>query len=137
MAHSDVAINTHHGEGEDTGEHVVVVDGKDELAQDFPKWPGVHKIFGALEGERAGSQGVGKSQIEDVDVCSSLHLGVSGERRECFIKAMPSGKGHWILNVIFSMILQLILEVMSLKLIIHCCKHNSQLELFFFFLRVI
>lgn len=77
MAHSNVAVHAHHGEGEDACEHVVVVDGDNELAQDFPKRPGVHEVLGALEGQRAGGQGVGKSQIEDVDVRGCLHLGVS------------------------------------------------------------
>lgn len=78
MAHGDVAIYTHHCEGEDTCEHVVVVDGNNELAEDIPKWPGFHEVFGALEGQRAGGQGIGKSKIEDVDICGSVHLGVSG-----------------------------------------------------------
>lgn len=78
MAHSDVAVHAHHGKGEDACKHVVVVDGNNELAQDFPKRPGFHKVFGALEGQCAGGQGISQSQVEDVDVCGRLHLGVSG-----------------------------------------------------------
>lgn len=78
VAHGDVAVHAHHGKGEDACEHVVVVDGNNDLAQDFPKWPGVHEVVGALEGQRAGGQGVGKSQVENVNVCGRLHLGVSG-----------------------------------------------------------
>lgn len=78
MAHSDVAVHAHHGEGEDTREHVVVVDGNNELAQDFPKRPGIHEVFGALEGQRTGGQGIGESQVKDVDVRGCLHLSVSG-----------------------------------------------------------
>lgn len=78
MAHSDVAVHAHHGQGEDACKHVVVVDGNNELAQDLPKRPGVHEVLGALEGQCAGGQGVGQSQVEDVDVCGRLHLGVSG-----------------------------------------------------------
>ncbi len=54
MAHSNVAVHAHHCKGEDACEHVVVVDGNDQLAQDFPKWPSVHEVFGTLEGQRAG-----------------------------------------------------------------------------------
>lgn len=77
MAHSDVAVHAHHGEGEDAREHVVVVDGNNKLAQDFSKWPGIHEVFSALEGQCAGGQGIGKSQVKDVDVCGRLHLGIS------------------------------------------------------------
>lgn len=54
VAHGNVAVHAHHGEGEDAREHVVVIDGDNELAQDLPKRPGVHKVLGALEGQRAG-----------------------------------------------------------------------------------
>lgn len=78
MAHGDVAVHAHHCEGEDTREHVVVVDGNNELAEDVPERPGVHQVFGALEGQSAGGQGISKSKVEDVDVCGGVHLGVSG-----------------------------------------------------------
>lgn len=78
MAHSNVAIDAHHGEGEDACEHVVVVDANNKLAQGFPKRPGVHEVFGTLEGQCAGGQGISQSQVKDVDVCGCLHLGVSG-----------------------------------------------------------
>lgn len=88
VAHSDVAVHAHHSESEDACEHVVIIDGYNELAQDLPKRPCVHEVFSALERQRAGCQGVSKSQIEDVDVCGRLHLGVSGcdhraEKRVC------------------------------------------------------
>lgn len=78
MAYSDVAVHAHHGKGEDACEHVVIINGNNELAQDFPKRPGVHEVFGTLKRQCAGGQGIGKSQVEDVDVCGRLHLGVPG-----------------------------------------------------------
>lgn len=58
MAHSDVPVHAHHGQGEDAGEHVVVVDGDDDLAQHVPKGPGVHQIDRALEGHGRGNQSI-------------------------------------------------------------------------------
>lgn len=42
MADGYIAVHTHHGEGEDAGEHVIVVNGEDNLAEHFPKRPGLH-----------------------------------------------------------------------------------------------
>ena len=78
MTNSDVAVHAHHGEREDAGEHVVVVDADDHFAQQLPEGPRAHQVLGALEGERAGGQGIGESQVEDVDVGGRLHLGVPG-----------------------------------------------------------
>ena len=77
VAHGDVAVHAHHGQGEDAGEHVVVVDGDDHLAQELPERPGVHQVLGALEGQRARGQSICQSQVEDVDVGGGLHLSVS------------------------------------------------------------
>lgn len=77
VADGDVAVDTHCGEGEDGGEHVVVVDGHHHLAQDIAKGPGAHQIVDTLERKRAGDQGVCQGQIEDVDVGSCLHFSVS------------------------------------------------------------
>lgn len=86
VAHGDVAVHAHHGEGEDAGEHVVIIDGDNQLAQDLPERPRVHQVLGALEGQRAGRQGVGESQVEDVDVGGRLHLGVSGCKHTAGVK---------------------------------------------------
>lgn len=77
MAHSDVTVHTHHGQGEDAGEHVVVVDGEDNLADQLPEWPGVQEVLGALKGQSAGGQRIRQGQVEDVDVSGCLHFGVS------------------------------------------------------------
>lgn len=82
MTDSDVAINTHHGECEDAGKHVVVVYGDDHLAQRLAEGPRAQHVLGTLEGQGDGGQGVGQSQVEDVDVGGRLHLGVSGCRAE-------------------------------------------------------
>lgn len=80
MAHSDIAVNTHGGECEDRGEHVVVVDGHHHLAQHVPKGPGPHQVVDALEWQRTGDQGVGQGKVEDVDVSGSLHFRVSAQK---------------------------------------------------------
>lgn len=80
MAHSDVAVDAHGGEREDRDEHVVVVDGHHHLAQNVPKGPGPHQVVDALERQRAGDQGVGEGEVEDVDVCGSLHFCVSARK---------------------------------------------------------
>lgn len=49
VAHSNIAVDTHGGEREDRGEHVVVVDGHHHLAQRVPKRPGPHQVVDALE----------------------------------------------------------------------------------------
>lgn len=49
MAHGHIAIDTHGGECEDGGEHVVVVDGQHHLAKHVPKGPGPHQVVDALE----------------------------------------------------------------------------------------
>lgn len=50
MTHSHVAVHTHHGQGEDAGEHVVVIDGDEDFACHLPKWPGTKQVVGALKG---------------------------------------------------------------------------------------
>lgn len=76
MTHSDVAIHAHHGEREDAGEHVVVVNGYHHFTQELPKRPRAHQVLGALERKGAGGESVGQSQVEDVNVCGCLHLRV-------------------------------------------------------------
>lgn len=61
MADGDVAVHAHHGEREDAGEHVVVVDGDDHFAQHLPEGPRAHQVLGTLEWEGAGGEGVGES----------------------------------------------------------------------------
>lgn len=78
MANSNIAVHAHHSEGEDAGEHIVVVDSNDCLAQQLPEGPRAHQVLGTLEGEGAGGQSVSQSQVEDVNVGGSLHLGVPG-----------------------------------------------------------
>lgn len=50
VAHGNVAVHTHHGQGEDAGEHVVVINGNYYLAQHIPKRPGIHQVDRTLEG---------------------------------------------------------------------------------------
>lgn len=59
VANGNIAVYAHHSEGEDACEHVVVVNSDNELAQDLAERPCIHQVFGALEGQRAGGQGVG------------------------------------------------------------------------------
>ena len=95
VAHGDVTVHTHHGQGEDAGEHVVVVDGDDHLAQHIPKGPGVHQIDRALEGHSCGHQCICQSQVEDIDVGCCLHLCVSKrqETRSFLSIFMPYSRG--------------------------------------------
>lgn len=39
MTDGNIAVHTHHGEGEGAGEHVVVVDGDCDLAESVSKGP--------------------------------------------------------------------------------------------------
>ncbi len=80
VAHSDVAVDAHGGEREDRCEHVVVVDGHHYLAQHVPKRPCPHQVVDTLEGQRAGDQGIGQSEVEDVDVGGCLHFSVSAQK---------------------------------------------------------
>lgn len=80
VAHGDVAVDAHGGQREDGGEHVVVVDGHHDLAHYVPKRPGPHQVVDALERQRAGDQGVGKGEVEDVDVGGGLHFSVSAQK---------------------------------------------------------
>lgn len=82
MAHRHVAIHTHHGESEDAGEHVVVVDGDEHLANHLTEGPCVQQVVGALEGHRGGDEGVGERQIENVNVGGRLHLCVPVKHAE-------------------------------------------------------
>lgn len=77
MAHGHVAVDTHHGQREDAGEHVVVIDGDEDFARHLAKRPGAEQVVGALEGHGGGDQSVGHSKVEDVDVGGCFHLGVS------------------------------------------------------------
>lgn len=76
VAHGHVAVHTHHGEGEDTGEHVVVVDGDEDLAYHLAEGPRVQKVVSALEWHRGGDEGVGECQVENIDIGGRLHLRV-------------------------------------------------------------
>lgn len=42
VAHSNVTVHAHHSEGENTGKHIVVVNGYNHFAQKLTKGPGVH-----------------------------------------------------------------------------------------------
>lgn len=79
MTDGDVAIHTHGAEREDAGEHVVVVDGDHDLAEDRAERPCAHEVIDTLEGQGAGRQGVRQSQVKDVDVGGRLHFGVSSK----------------------------------------------------------
>ena len=54
MADGNVAIDAHGGQGEDACEHVVVVDGDDNLTQHILKRPAAHEKVDTLEGQRGG-----------------------------------------------------------------------------------
>lgn len=76
VADGDIAVDTHHGKCENAGEHIVVVNGKHSLAEQFPKGPRLQQVLGALEGQRTGGQCICQGQVEDVDVGGRLHLSV-------------------------------------------------------------
>ena len=80
MADGHIAVHTHGSQREGAGEHVVIVDGNDCLAQGISKWPEAQEDICALEGQGQQHQSVCQSQIKDVNVGSCLHLGVSAER---------------------------------------------------------
>lgn len=77
VADGHIAVHTHHGQGEDTSKHVIVVDGDEHFTHYLSKWPGVHQIICALKGHGGGYQGICNSQVEDVDVCGGFHFSVS------------------------------------------------------------
>lgn len=77
VTHSNVAIHAHHGQGEYAGEHVVVVYGNYNFAQNIPKRPGIHQVDGALEGHGGSDQSICQSQVKNVYVGCCLHLCVS------------------------------------------------------------
>ncbi len=76
VAHGHVAVHAHHGQREDAGEHVVVIDGDEDFARHLAKRPGAEQVVGTLEGHGGGDQSVGYSQVEDVDVGGCFHFGV-------------------------------------------------------------
>ena len=78
MTHGHVAIHAHHGQREDAGEHVVVIDGDEDLARHLAERPRAEQVVGALEGHGGGHQGVGHGQVKDVDVSGRFHFGVAG-----------------------------------------------------------
>lgn len=77
VTHGHVAVHAHHGQCEDAGEHVVVIDGDEDFARHLAKWPGAEQVVRALEGHGGGDQGVGHGQVKDVDVGGCFHFGVS------------------------------------------------------------
>lgn len=77
VADGDVAVHTHHRQREGAGEHVVVVDGDGDLAQDIAKGPEAQERVCSLEGQGHQAQGVSQSEVEDVNVGGCLHLGES------------------------------------------------------------
>lgn len=80
MADGDVAVHAHGGQREGAGEHVVIVDGDDRLAQGIAERPEAQEDVGALEGQGQQHQGVCQGQVKDVNVGGRLHLGVSAGR---------------------------------------------------------
>lgn len=81
VADGDVAVHTHHRQCEGAGEHVVVVNGDGNLAQDIAKGPEAQECVCSLEGQGHEAQGVSQSEVKDVNVGGCLHLGES-ERQE-------------------------------------------------------
>lgn len=49
VANSNVTVDAHSGEGKDTGEHVVVINGHHDLAQHISKRPRTHQVIHTLE----------------------------------------------------------------------------------------
>ncbi len=82
VAHGHVSIHAHHSQGEHTGEHVIVVDGDDRLAQGIAKGPETKEHICALEGKRSQNQRISQCQVKYIDVGSCLHLGISGKVTE-------------------------------------------------------
>lgn len=81
VADGDVAVHAHHRQREGAGEHVVVVNGDGNLAQDIAKGPEAQECVCSLEGQGHEAQGVSQSEVKDVNVGGCLHLGES-ERQE-------------------------------------------------------
>lgn len=77
MADGDVAIHAHGTEREYAGEHVIVVYGDHDLAEDGSKRPCSHEVIDTLEWQGTGRQGIGQSKVKDIDVGGRLHFGVS------------------------------------------------------------
>lgn len=76
MADCNVAIHTHGAEGEYAGEHIVVIYGDHNLAQDGSKRPCSHQVIDTLERQGTGCQGICQGEVENIDVGGSLHFGV-------------------------------------------------------------
>lgn len=49
VANSNVTVDAHSGEGEDTGKHVVVINGHHDLAQHVSEGPSTHQVIHTLE----------------------------------------------------------------------------------------
>lgn len=81
VTHSNVSINTHHGECENAGKHVIIVNRNHYFTQHVTKGPGVHQVLGALERHGRGNKSICHSQVEDVDVGRCLHLCVPAEQK--------------------------------------------------------
>lgn len=77
VTHSNIAVHTHHGQGEYAGKHVVVVYGNDNFAQNISKRPRIHQVDSTLKGHGGSNQGICQGQVKYVDVGCCLHLRVS------------------------------------------------------------
>lgn len=77
VTHSHVAVHAHHGQREDAGEHVIVIDGYEDFARHLTKRPGAEQVVCALERHGGGDQGISHSQIKNVDIGGCFHFGVS------------------------------------------------------------
>lgn len=77
MADGHISVHTHHGQSEDTGEHVVVVNGDENLTHHLSERPGVQQVICALKGHGGGYQSICDSQVENVDVGGGFHFSVS------------------------------------------------------------
>lgn len=54
MTDCNVAIHTHGAEGENAGEHIVVIDGDHDFAENGSKGPCSHQVVDTLEGQGTG-----------------------------------------------------------------------------------
>lgn len=89
VTHGHISVHAHHGEREDAGEHVVVVNGDEDLADHLSKGPRVEQIVCTLKGHGGGHQGIGYCQVEDVDIGGCFHLSVSTKRLKHFNLFIP------------------------------------------------
>ena len=76
VAHGQVAVGAHDGQGEHPGEEVDGEEDEVDLAHGEAEHPVLEDAGGGEEGQADDEEDVGDGQVEDVHVGDSLHLGV-------------------------------------------------------------